>query len=371
MEQRLKQYLSGVFSRSLSAYSLETNVKVMVPLELDGRKRKADIYECLLKGPLVRLYIRKIYAHSSVFQPPLEENLYELDRKPVSPYSLEEVLGIMKENGYEIPSHLEGRIDDTIPVQKTFLKRGERGVKSFFDNLKYQKIRGELLRLEYRKEEEGSFVLRLEIDCDKRVDTGRLECLDLGFLDYYKEVGREKKDRLLRYLSLLSSFNMYAGLESVDIIDYLTIIEKMQMEKGDEDYSLEIEKRRIVGADEPGYGGEGYLSFGKTLTPLEFAWYVGGFRDTPEQRRAFFAYYDEMLRLEEAKGCDKEESYYLSVLGLKAGASEEDIREAYKRKAKAFHPDSISSLDLDAEFTEFAKARMQMINEAYQALKNR
>jgi curved DNA-binding protein CbpA len=49
-----------------------------------------------------------------------------------------------------------------------------------------------------------------------------------------------------------------------------------------------------------------------------------------------------------------------AVLGVQAGASEEDIRRQYKRLAKTYHPD----LNPDPE----ASARMKALNEAYAVL---
>ena len=61
--------------------------------------------------------------------------------------------------------------------------------------------------------------------------------------------------------------------------------------------------------------------------------------------------------------------YYLSVLGLKPGASIEDAKRAYKELSKRFHPDVVSGKDLDYEFVQFATKRFQGIQEAYDYLK--
>ena len=49
-----------------------------------------------------------------------------------------------------------------------------------------------------------------------------------------------------------------------------------------------------------------------------------------------------------------------TTLGVPRTASQAQVREAYRRKAKQFHPDLVS----DAQATE----RMQRINQAWQAL---
>ncbi|GAC1384927.1 MAG: molecular chaperone DnaJ [Herpetosiphon sp.] len=51
---------------------------------------------------------------------------------------------------------------------------------------------------------------------------------------------------------------------------------------------------------------------------------------------------------------------YYEVLGLQRGASPEDIKKAFRQKARQFHPDQNKSADAEANFKE--------VNEAYQVL---
>ena len=115
----------------------------------------------------------------------------------------------------------------------------------------------------------------------------------------------------------------------------------------------------------PNFGGESYSDYGLVLTPLDFAWYLDGFSDTDSQREVFFSYYDSLMNEEEKS----DEERYLEVLGLKKGATRDEIQKAYKDIVQRFHPDRISSLGLDPLFTSFANAQMQRANEAYDALK--
>ena len=57
---------------------------------------------------------------------------------------------------------------------------------------------------------------------------------------------------------------------------------------------------------------------------------------------------------------DNKRDYY-EILGLSRGASEEEIKKAYRRLAKENHPD-LNPDDKDAE------ARFKEINEAYEVL---
>jgi len=61
------------------------------------------------------------------------------------------------------------------------------------------------------------------------------------------------------------------------------------------------------------------------------------------------------------------DSHYYEVLGLKQGASQEDIKKAYRALSKEYHPDKVSHLG--EEFRVVAEEKMKEINVAYQELK--
>jgi molecular chaperone DnaJ len=52
------------------------------------------------------------------------------------------------------------------------------------------------------------------------------------------------------------------------------------------------------------------------------------------------------------------------VLGIKPGASEEEIRAAYRELVKKYHPDKY----VDNPLADLAEEKMQEINEAYDIL---
>ena len=56
------------------------------------------------------------------------------------------------------------------------------------------------------------------------------------------------------------------------------------------------------------------------------------------------------------------------VLGIKLGASKNEIDDAYKKMAKMYHPDKVANLA--PEYMEIAERRMKEINAAYQELKH-
>ena len=54
---------------------------------------------------------------------------------------------------------------------------------------------------------------------------------------------------------------------------------------------------------------------------------------------------------------------YYSILGVEQGASDDDIRKAYRKLARKYHPDVSKESD--------AEARMRDVNEAYDVLRDK
>jgi hypothetical protein len=57
-----------------------------------------------------------------------------------------------------------------------------------------------------------------------------------------------------------------------------------------------------------------------------------------------------------------------AVLGLTAGASREEVRAAYFRLAKAYHPDRYATAELPEEVRDYLAAMARRINAAHAAL---
>ena len=67
-----------------------------------------------------------------------------------------------------------------------------------------------------------------------------------------------------------------------------------------------------------------------------------------------------------SKKYDKKTIDCLNVLGLKAGASDEEVKAAYRSLAKEFHPDKLSGMGEGIK--NLAKEKFQMIQDSYEYL---
>jgi DnaJ like chaperone protein len=59
---------------------------------------------------------------------------------------------------------------------------------------------------------------------------------------------------------------------------------------------------------------------------------------------------------------------FYSVLGVSAEASDADVKRAYRKAARDFHPDTIVSKGLPEEFTTFAETKFKEVTEAYEKI---
>lgn len=56
------------------------------------------------------------------------------------------------------------------------------------------------------------------------------------------------------------------------------------------------------------------------------------------------------------------------ILGVSATATDDEVHDAYRRRALSYHPDQIQSAGLAVEFTQFATKQMARINDAYERI---
>ncbi len=57
------------------------------------------------------------------------------------------------------------------------------------------------------------------------------------------------------------------------------------------------------------------------------------------------------------------------ILGISPDADEEEIKKAYRKIAREYHPDVLQSKGLPEDFMTFAKEKLQKVNEAYDRIK--
>jgi DnaJ like chaperone protein len=58
-----------------------------------------------------------------------------------------------------------------------------------------------------------------------------------------------------------------------------------------------------------------------------------------------------------------------STLGVEATAPDADVKSAYRRLAKEYHPDVVANRGLGEDFLKFAEDKMQAVNQAYDQVK--
>ena len=78
-------------------------------------------------------------------------------------------------------------------------------------------------------------------------------------------------------------------------------------------------------------------------------------------------YYFDLFHTEALGGKQSLSAYY-SLLNCQANDTDEDIKKAYRRAIREYHPDKLESQGLPEELLRHANEKTQKINEAYQTI---
>lgn len=89
--------------------------------------------------------------------------------------------------------------------------------------------------------------------------------------------------------------------------------------------------------------------------------YRGRWRDAGDQR----AKQSSRSQAPPRRTVNAEKARHLATLGLGAGADQGDVKSAYRKLAKRYHPDRQQSTTQTQAQRDQAQARMQQLNEAY------
>ena len=234
------------------------------------------------------------------------------------------------------------------------IERSGEGKELWQRSLPYFRADGVEMVLDYFPENEGSYVMTLSVISAIPIDSDRKMRLGVGFRDWRKgaEPSHEFRSRLSDILRYWMPYVDALGFESPDVVDFYTILTEI-VEHGENErlhHVLRKERdRRFHGETE-------------SITPRDFSWWRREtFTDTPSQRKTFMDWWQSLAcrdeeRLKEA----------LAEFGLRQGAGAEEIRSAYRKKIRAFHPDIIGSKGLDPAFLSFAEKETERLTALYE-----
>ncbi len=112
------------------------------------------------------------------------------------------------------------------------------------------------------------------------------------------------------------------------------------------------------------------ILYTKTVVPedeLKIARQIANYLDiSVYDQRTVEAKYQYRSRQSTAQSADRAAQYY-AVLGLEAGATDDELKKAYRKLSMKYHPDKVRHLG--EEFRKIAEEKMKEINVAYDFFK--
>lgn len=362
----LENELKNILDRSFSTLTLSASLALEESMVIDGSKRSVDTFSLSLSGALFKLKVKRVKVNKTFFKNEEEASNAFLNGMEGKEIKLSRILSLLKDAGYSVPLSLF-EDEEYYEIKKTEIKRDEKGRTKFFNSLRSFDISKMVITLFYDDKDEGSFYVKTDLIAKDKIDIGSLSSFYLGILDYDKKVTDEKRLALIAYLKSLVNIALFSGLERPNIIDYMTLLEAMQDEPKNRPFKLSVEKERSeFSLVNPDFGGSSYADYGRSLSPLDFAYYIDGFSDSSDERRIFFSYFDEL----DNSNADDPIEDCLKFFGLDKTSCRKELDDAYKKKMMGLHPDKIASYNLDPAFLEFANAETAKAIDAYNKLKN-
>lgn len=95
---------------------------------------------------------------------------------------------------------------------------------------------------------------------------------------------------------------------------------------------------------------------------------VQDYRQNTTNKGRFYSYSNTEEDTSQSEKNNESQDPY-KILGVRRSASMDEINAAYRSLSKQFHPDMISSKDLNPDFIKYAEKRFIEIDNAYRALK--
>jgi len=80
------------------------------------------------------------------------------------------------------------------------------------------------------------------------------------------------------------------------------------------------------------------------------------------------SYVDHLIARYSPKADPLEKAY--SILGVSSSATDDQIKAAYRKLSREFHPDALAAKGMGEEFTAHATAKFREIQEAWESIKN-
>ena len=171
------------------------------------------------------------------------------------------------------------------------------------------------------------------------------------------EYGKDHPERYKDFTYVITSY--YKRRDILVAIAYLLV--KITIKDGANISRVEEEQVRSILA-ELGISSYEYESIKASFRQEQYAYgyeNYGQYGYNQSNNRSFYTQGNQSLTKK-----------YADVLGVDENASLSEIKKAYRKLVKEYHPDKIAAESMPEEYAQFANQKIIEINEAYEYLKN-